>query len=476
MKAFDAEEISRLKLFVKSPLFNDGSRPQRVQALVEHLSKCHPDFEGIEVEKEQVFKQVFTGETFNTSKLEKVASESLKLVRKFITFCCPEEALVEHRHWLAQAQFFRQRGLDTDFRHAVEQLEKIHEEMPFHEQEYFFRQFSLEAEQVQHMVKRNNRKTDINIPGAIEYLDIAYIITKMEYCSYLLTRSAQTSLDSPQSFTLLDEVLNAAQKQYLHVPAVAAYYYAALMLLRRETVEGEAYQQLRQVLRAHANQFSPVKLNVLHAHLRNHIAAHYNRGKTELLPELLSLYKEHAATGTLLQGGQILPSTLQTAVNVALKLGDHTWAMDFLHQHRHRIAGADDMEAVFQFNLANYHFHKGDFQFVENCLQSFQFRDMFYKTAARRLELKLLYETDSPLLFSRLDAFKTFIHELKQQLPPDTIAPNNNFTDLMRQILSPKTFRNAPRIDMLIEKLKAQKAVAEREWLMGKLVGLLEKA
>lgn len=163
-------------------------------------------------------------------------------------------------------------------------------------------------------------------------------------------------------------------------------------------------------------------------------------------------------------------------MNVALKLGDHAWATEFLNEHRHRIEGADDAEAFYLFNLANCHFHKGDFEAAENCLAAFQFRDMFYKTAARRLELKLFYETDSPLLFSRLDAFKTFIHELKQTLPPDKIAPNNNFADLMRQILSPKTFRNAPRIEMLIEKLKAQKAMAEREWLMEKLKELLKKA
>lgn len=429
------------------------------------------------MEKAFVFKSLFPDETYNESKLDKVASEALKVVRRFITVCCTEEHSIAYRHWITQAQFFRQRGLDTEYRAAMEQLEKQQDEMQYREQEYFFRRFNLEAERVRYLSRHNNRKSDFNIPETIQNLDIIYIITKMEYCSSLLRRSNQTNLHSPQSFTLLNEVLDLAKNQYLHVPVVAAYYYVFRMLLRREEQEGEAYQHLKQVLDTSASHFSPRTLRDFQAYMRNHMTDRYNRGDSSCLAELHDLFKAHAAMGTLVQeDGHILASTLQTTVNVALKLGEHAWATQFLEEHRHIILGADDSETIYLFNLANCHFHQREFDMAEKCLAAFQFKDLLYKTAARRLELKLMYETDSPLLFARLDAFKTFVHELKQVLQPATISLNNHFTDLLRQILSPKTFRNAPRINMLIEKLKAQKAVAEREWLMGKLTELREKA
>ena len=43
LKSFNESEVSRIKHFLKSPLFNDGSRPQKVQALMEHLETVEVD-------------------------------------------------------------------------------------------------------------------------------------------------------------------------------------------------------------------------------------------------------------------------------------------------------------------------------------------------------------------------------------------------------------------------------------------------
>ena len=111
---------------------------------------------------------------------------------------------------------------------------------------------------------------------------------------------------------------------------------------------------------------------------------------------------------------------------------------------------------------------------AERLLGQYNFREMFYKLAARRLELKLYFETASPLLDARLDAFKIFVHEQKSILPPDKIAPNNHFADLLRQIVAPKTLGNITRIRKIQENLTVKKAVAEREWLAEKLEALLK--
>ncbi|MCB0643632.1 MAG: hypothetical protein KDC44_18420, partial [Phaeodactylibacter sp.] len=93
--------------------------------------------------------------------------------------------------------------------------------------------------------------------------------------------------------------------------------------------------------------------------------------------------------------------------------------------------------------------------------------------AARRLEIKILYELQSPILESKIEAFKVYIFRLSQtKLPDKPKEGNNNFLDLLRQVIHPKTYHNPERAQKLLDKLAEKKVVAERDWLEAKLAAL----
>lgn len=91
------------------------------------------------------------------------------------------------------------------------------------------------------------------------------------------------------------------------------------------------------------------------------------------------------------------------------------------------------------------------------------------------LEIQVLYEQDSPLLDARLDAAKIFIFREKK-IPAEKKLLLNNFLDMLKQILNPKTLGNRKRIEKLKEKIQALNGVAEHDWLTEKLNKLLPKA
>jgi hypothetical protein len=471
ISVFSKDELQQMELFLQSPLFNNGSRPRKVLVLIGYLIQMCPDFNSKLLNKVVVFQHVFPNENFVESKLDKLAAETVKAVRSFISVY-HSGVFSEEQYWLTQLKFFRGRGLDGEFRYALEQLEKSGAEKGAKEKEkeYYLHLFRIEAEKVKYLVNQSDKKGDVNIPKAIQNLDLFYIISKLEYCSYLLFQSILTRIQSPLSFLLLDEVLKVVYQHFLNEPVVAAYYYTYSLLRKEKDNAEEDYSKLKTLLEGNSEALLLSTLKAIHSYMRAYIADRYNQGETECLSELFLLFKEHTRQGTIYQEQDlILAGTVQNAVTVALKLGQHDWAVDFLQQHRRSIVGANDPEAIYHFNLANCLFHKGDFDQAERLLTLFTFKEMFYKLAARRLEIKLHYETQSPLLDARLDAFKNFLHEIKPILQPDKILPNNHFTDLMRQMLSPKTLGNKSRIKSLIEKIQTQKSVAEREWLLQKL-------
>lgn len=97
------------------------------------------------------------------------------------------------------------------------------------------------------------------------------------------------------------------------------------------------------------------------------------------------------------------------------------------------------------------------------------------EVSSKVLEIQVLYEQDSPLLDARLDAAKIFIFREKK-IPAEKKLLLNNFLDMLKQILNPKTLGNRKRIEKLKEKIQALNGVAEHDWLTEKLNKLLPKA
>ncbi|MBK8566880.1 MAG: hypothetical protein IPN76_27020 [Saprospiraceae bacterium] len=459
--------MQNLLRFSQSSWYNNGERPLKLEWLLKHLASCYPDFSSTSMLKENVFNLVFGKEAYNESKLDKLLSEATSLVRKFIVHSCSELAS-EESNWILQAKFFRERSMSLEFEYAAQQAIKLLDAHHPKDGEYYLDRFFIEAERVKHRVRSNDKKSDINLPNAIQNLDIFYITTKLEYCSYMLVQSRITKINVDESFSLINEVLELSKDKYLHIPIVAV-----LLCLYADywrNVKEDAYSHFKKILKENQAYLSMDTLRVFHSYIRSHISRKYNRGDTSCLQELHLLYKEHTEIGSIYQDeGYVTADVVLGAISVALKMGDYEWAIKFLEKHRYLIAGADNPDAIYQFNLANCLFYQGKYLETEDILANYSFKEVYYKLAARRLEIKLLYETSSPLIDSRIDAFKVFVHEQKKLLPQEKIIPNNHFVDMVKHILAVKMLYNSERIQRLLEKLGALPGVAEREWLLEKL-------
>jgi hypothetical protein len=475
------EEIQVLKQFIGCQVFNDGKRPQKVELLLHYLIRLHPEFPDADLAEAVVFASVFPGEAYKKSKLDNVNSEAVKVVRKFIAVCLSDQNH-DFQYWLSQVRFFRQRDIETDFLNAVENAQKVLEEETYKDQNYFLNLFEIETEKIRYLSKINDKKSDIQLPAAIRNLDLFYVISKLEYSSYLLTRNNSTFLNIESTDALLEEVLKVAKENYNKLPILAANYFSYALLSRQKQGNIEDYFRLKQLLEKEAGQFSVESLRSLHGNIRSYLSYRYNTGDSDCLSELFSLIKDQVQQKTIYHDGyHILASTLQNAVTVALKLNETEWAFDFLKQHEHRINGADDSKSMFHFNLANVLFHQGKYMEAEQFLDKFHFREMFYNLAVRRLDIKLQFETGTQLdvLKYRLDALKNLVHEQKKLLQTDKFEANNNFVKTMLKVhtilrddektrftkMSPIANRQK-RIEILLSQIKQEPIVAEREWLL----------
>jgi len=246
-------------------------------------------------------------------------------------------------------------------------------------------------------------------------------------------------------------------------------------LLLKGVPNAPDYQKLKSLYDQSAMKIGLNQRQLVHGVLRNFCTHQLNEGQESYLQELFVLYREGLTQGVLDSNGGLLSSSFQNMVTLGLKLEDYDWVEQFLEDYRYKIIGLKEPESLYALNRAQLFFAKAEYHSALDQLV-FNFEDTYLKLSSRRLEVQIYYELDSPLLESKIQAFKIFIFRIsKSHLPDKQRQGYTHFIDLLKQIIHPSTRFKEKRIHRLLEKIQSTKVIAERKWLAQKVQALLSK-
>lgn len=475
LRVFSHKELLQFQDFLQSPFFLQSRSNDHLLNLLEQIIECFSDFSDQKLRKENVYLAVFPGKPFQKGKLEKVMSALLKEVFRFISYKKMLEDENNVTFQLKQASFLRERQLDKYYKRAIDQLGKQQNKVVDQGEEYYFNQYLIERERSDFASSYNQRKEELNIPNTIQSLDVFYFASKLEYSCWLLAQNQHlTDQNQQNSLSLLEEMLPKLEEgTVFQIPLIKAYAYAFRMLLGKEK---GMFEKLKETLEEKEKEIPLQSLKALQALCRNYCIFKYNTGEgVTYLEEAFKLYQLHLEKGYLYYQGGLIPATIRNLVIRGLKLKEYTWVYDFLQNAKDKIARTKHPNDVYSFNMAWYYFALGDYD-KSLVLLTDTYEDVYYKVAAKRLEIMIRYEQDSTLTDSRLDAFKIYIfRSAKKSISTIQKEGNNNFVDLLKQVLNPKTRVSPARISKLLQKTKEKKIVAEKDWLLEKLEDLAGK-
>ncbi len=469
IKVFSEQELDKLLLFLSSPYFFSGKIDESAIQLLQYLRRFYPEYEDDRLDRAVAYREMFADTKFIKGKLEKVMSQLLKAIHAFIEQEYPLREYRDVQKMLAQARFFRERNLDKFFLRTFEKLRKDRAKIEQRAKDYFLGQYLIDKEISAYEAFYNKRQEDLNLPATLRHLDIFYILAKQEYTIWLLAQSKNQLVPGlRENLDSLEQVIPILRAHHkFDEPLIEVY--SQVLLLLQDYRDDSAFPIVRELIRKYQHRLPMDQVQALQALCRNYSIRQYNLGNEKYLDEAFSLYREHLEEGYLHYDGGLLPSTVKNIVNVGLKFKAYDWVFEVLESYRDKIVGTKHPTDVYHFNLASYYFARETYDQALEYLSG-TYEDWYYKIAARRLEIKIYYETKSVLLDPKLDAFKIFIFRIaKSQLPPLQKQANNNFADLTRQISASKTNHNRDRATKLMDKVKARKVVAEREWLIEKL-------
>lgn len=466
LKTLGEEERGELTLFVGSAYFNRGKFAASVPELLRAILDAGPDFSKAFPEKRVVYEHLFPGQTFVEGKLEKVMAELNKLVRTFLQlrYYQREDNVFQQNFDLAV--ILRQRGLTGRYKQVVARLEKYQEQVAKQSDQFYYHRFLLEMEKHEWQNTFNQNKGDVNLPQALESLDLFAFTHRIELLNRFLLQQKVANLDTPGSIRLALEE-SRLPARYLDGNVVLRINYKIFSLLTQQEPTPTAFQELVDLLNVYEKNIEPELLKHFYTYARNFCVLLINSGADELAPMLHRLHLENLSRGYLYYEGKLSPTTYMNVTATAIRVKKYDWALEFIESHKDRIIGDNETHDFYRLNRSVCLFALGRF---EEALASMPETSPYvgYLLILRRLELKILYETQSDLLPYKIDAFKMFLSRASNKFLARALREyQNNFVNFLYQITH-SIRGDKKRSERLVRRISTRKFVSEREWLLEK--------
>jgi hypothetical protein len=267
------------------------------------------------------------------------------------------------------------------------------------------------------------------------------------------------------SLPMLDEVISWVEKQEDTEGSVLTIYKTIFLLLKTNNLL--YFKELKEKTKAHLERFPQRERRILYLVMLNFCIRQVNEGAKEYFTDLFEIYKEGLETQALFEHGFVSRFTYKNAVTTAMRLGEWTWARNFIEDYQ-KYLPPKDRRTTYAYNLGAWHFRQGDYKAATKLLQGIDFQEVFANIGARQMLVRMFFETnDYDPLTATLDSFQTYINRQK-----DIGYQRDNYLNFI------KIVRRMLRLDLksdtirktLIEEIGATTTLAEREWLLEKLI------
>lgn len=471
LKHLTTSERKRLRLFLTSPYFNNGSHAADIVRLYDLIIRHDANEEHPALSKESVFRMFFSDKQFREKTkgpLDALTSELFRLVRGFLSQTDLERENGELHQHLSLARFYRKFAYEERFWQTMQTMRNIQRDTPLRDARYFYDQFRVEEEELSFRGLYNSFEDDVNLNEVHKNLDLFYSILKLEFTCALEHQRHGAQIDKYPPTPLFEAILNLSEAAGpLDIP-VNRIYRLVLKLIQNPESEG-SFEILEPLLHQYEPLISIEKYKNLRALQRFLWVQQYLKsGDNFSLRQTFEIYREHLAMGYFYFDGLIPHSTFRNLVIGALILGEFEWVKNFLETHPpERIGSTRYPVEIHSLNLAEYYFYLKNYDAAQDKLVYRHFENPVFSILADVLLVKIYYETKNELLDSRMKALDQKIRRSK--LSREVKNRYYNFLKKLDKIIKYGWQTKNPKRARLIEEIKTSPEIIAREWLLEKL-------
>ncbi|MEY4134358.1 MAG: hypothetical protein RL386_708, partial [Bacteroidota bacterium] len=444
LRPLQKKEMTRFCAYAASPYFNKHSE---LRHLIRYCGQIYPYFEGDNIEKERVYREIFGGHPFDEGKLAPLLTYAQRLLESFLA-----------QEQFGRDPFFRNlfllKGIREKNLYALyeKRLPEARDMLEDKQESAFDRLFKgclLDRETLEYRNQTEQHQDEGFFEAKQLRLDHFFVLEKLRDACEVQVR--QKMLRTGVELHFLAPVLQAIETdpgRYLCIPALEAYYRIYLLLSRGDL---QVYRDAMEALGRGEAYFSHADLILMYNYLMNYCIGRINQGETIFLEEVLALYRIQLDKGLLLEDGILSEWDYKNIVTTGIRLGQLDWTIGFIEAYKDRL-NPDSMDNAYRFNLAACCYAMGQYERVLDLLIRVEYSDLRYSLGAKALLLRTYYDLEAyEALFSLADAFRQYLQ--RNDLLAD--ARRTGYLNLI------KFTRKAAQLRGRVAYLKPEKATAE---------------
>ena len=455
LHSFGKRERAELCRWVQSPFVN--RRPE-VARLCEQLCQLlHHDAPEEKYRKAALWSQIVPSEPYNDTAMRHIQSFLFQATKQWIAY--REWAQDDTTVRLHLVRGLRKKGLvkvfDKEFKGLPAPDMAVRQSVDFHLTQYRIRFEYWEGDH------RTGQPETGQLQSASASFGAFVASSALRHGCAALDKSQAAF--SPENFDFLPETLEAVEAgRYSDIPAVQVYFRCFRLM---QSGEERHFHALKDLLAQYTGLFPPEEIRDVYLVAINFCIRRLNTGEKTFVREAFDLYRSGLERGIILDNGLLPKATYQNIMLLALALDEWLWARQFLEDYRSALAIGERHNA-YHFNLALWHFRKKEYAQAQEILRRVEFRDVHYNLDARRMMVRMYYDTgEMAALDSLLHSFRIYLQRHRSIGYHREL--NFNFVRCAQNLLQLQPGDDEARLKLQI-KIRNEKYLAEREWLLNK--------
>jgi hypothetical protein len=469
LKMLTTKELKDFLTFLASPYYAQGRYRKETQILFDCLCKYAPNYDNIQITKEDLSKILFGEAASSDGRVDKVMVELSKSIRMFLL---AEHYFSESQEQAAQVDFV-QILKDRKLTKKAANLANTVADTLLQKKSSNAKDFNL-SYRVSYLMyeleaQKNTWRKDLNIKETLRHLDLYYFSSRLNLINHYLLISQLSKIEAGINLEKETQLQKLIGAQVEESPTV--FLAQKIFELYSSLPNPLAFNSFLQQLNGLKSKIIEDDVKQYFAYLRTYCGILISSGHSDLWPILHTIQKDNLENGYFYLANEISSGSFNFIVTAALKANNFDWCADFLETHKNRIIGDNETQDYYRLGKANFLFFQKKFEdaldFIPPASSNLDLHLM-----ARRLELMVYYEMDSDLLTYKIDAFKMYLSRGNNKiLSEDGYEMNNNFLKILIQLTQSKP-SDKHRGATILERIEEKKQLIAKDWLVEKAKAL----
>jgi len=453
-------ELNRFEKFLTSPYFNVSHLNTDIFRLCLELYKDpKADFS-----KEDVWKVVKGGETYDDARFRKYLSELLKLLLQFFS----QEELDNNQMLKSQLllEYTNKKRIPKLVNTAIQSSQNASDKYYDRSSNYYLYHFQIEKNLFYLQGGNIELFTKKNVEDIAQNLDKFFIAEKLKYYCEILARKGLSNIS--YDFNFIEELIHFVEINKFENDLIIKIYYLIYKTLV-DPNDRNHFFEVRELIFNNYRLFDGNDLQELFDSLLTYSTAQINLGYNDFFEVLIEIYDFIFEKGILLNESYMTPVKFKNVITTSLRAGNYDFAENFIKEYQDLLP-LDQRNSIVTFSLAQIYFYKKHFEKVVEQLRQVEYPDIITNRRAKTIYLATLLELNEyDAIISWSESFRVFLNRKRKDVPGSRIDTYQNFISIVKQIALAELGgkKNFDKIEKELDKYTGN--IVNEQWLRDKL-------